>query len=474
MRVLFAVCVATACLASCTSNAPLTQPSAAAGDAAIDVGPDGPDEPAPPVPEPVVEDASAPESAAPSGPEPVWGQTEHPGECAACHPDHVAQWEMSPHAYAAVDPVFHAMVRLGQQETDGELGQFCTRCHSPFAVKTNQTPVLQGEDGPYQPLDSLGPIARAGVSCDVCHTADTVGGEDLLGFGTGDTRRGGIADPVPNAEHASEASLVQQSSNMCGACHDVEFDGLLLEQTFTEWLSVGSLGTCQDCHMPARRGLAALDGPEREVHDHTFVGVDVSLLPPADFPGYDRLRELSRQLLQEQSVRVRMGAESGRVTVSITNLAGHALPSGATADRQLWIELRVLDASGAVRFESGTVDARGDLRDDEPAHTLQPGTDPQLTVFRQRLLNDAAEVHFPWQASSLEQRLIRPGGSVEVGYAIGDLPPGQYRAEMRLRIRAFPPYLLRLLEREAGLPSDVAPRMPVVDMAMLEETFSVR
>src|SRR6185503_12448207 len=56
-------------------------------------------------------------------------------ECASCHPNHVREWRISPHAYAMVDPVFHAMVRLAQAETEGKLDQFCTQCHSPLGMK---------------------------------------------------------------------------------------------------------------------------------------------------------------------------------------------------------------------------------------------------------------------------------------------------------------------------------------------------
>ena len=38
------------------------------------------------------------------------------------------------HAYAADDPVFVAMNKRGQRETNGELGTFCVKCHAPMAV----------------------------------------------------------------------------------------------------------------------------------------------------------------------------------------------------------------------------------------------------------------------------------------------------------------------------------------------------
>ena len=40
----------------------------------------------------------------------------------------------SMHAYAADDPVFVAMNKRGQRETNGALGTFCVQCHAPMAV----------------------------------------------------------------------------------------------------------------------------------------------------------------------------------------------------------------------------------------------------------------------------------------------------------------------------------------------------
>jgi hypothetical protein len=386
---------------------------------------------------------------------------------------------MSPHAYALVDPVFQAMVQLGQQETRGELDQFCVRCHSPFAVATRQVPVSEHAGSFTQRFD-VGPIAAAGVSCDVCHSAVTTrigrGAPDLELDGT---RRGGIADPVANDFHPSAHGALQKSSALCGSCHDVIADlssgPLRVEATYTEWLAVPSSGTCQECHMPATRGKAAVDGPERVVHDHRFVGPDVSLLPPAAFPGHDEMRAATRELLSTRTLRLSasQAARGSSLEVKLQNLAGHALPSGATADRQLWLEVRVFAAdSGREVFSSGTLDANGDLRVDDAAHTLEPGSDPQLQLFRQRLLHGegaaAREVHFVWQASGFEERLIGALEHLTVRYDLSGLPAGVYRASVRARLRALPPYLLRKLEQEAALDPAIKERVPIVDLARTE------
>ena len=75
--------------------------------------------------------------------------------CITCHPQHVAEWSESNHAYAIVDPVFHAMVRLGQRQSGGKVGQFCVQCHTPLGMALGETPVYE-EDGVFvQDFSSL-------------------------------------------------------------------------------------------------------------------------------------------------------------------------------------------------------------------------------------------------------------------------------------------------------------------------------
>jgi hypothetical protein len=417
-----------------------------------------------------------------------------PAQCAECHPRHAADWEISNHAYAIVDPVFQAMLKLGQAETDGELDNFCVRCHSPIADETGQAPVQRDADGvAFQDLDALDSIARHGVSCDGCHTTTSVEATANAEYTlTPDgTRRAGIFDPEPNDFHASEFSGVIPVSEFCGTCHQVvsEFytDSFVLEGTFGEWLGsrFNNGGQhCQKCHMPTYRGPAAVGGPTRTVHEHTFVGVDVPLVEPDAFPGYDEMRELTAQLLRDSAkLSASFDAASAALNVDIENLAGHRLPTGATADREMWLELIVRDAAGEVVFESGTRDARGDLRDADPRHTLEPGSDPQLVVYRQKLIFDPAledptsteparSVDFLWEPNREESRLVPTGAHSRPSYALDALPAGPYDASLRLLFRSFSPHLLRLLEERAALDPKVKERVPTVEMQRLELSFT--
>ena len=61
-------------------------------------------------------------------------------QCGECHPNQFSEWQQSMHAYAAHSPVFDAMAQKAFRDTSGEVGTFCTGCHSPIGT-------IYGEDG---------------------------------------------------------------------------------------------------------------------------------------------------------------------------------------------------------------------------------------------------------------------------------------------------------------------------------------
>lgn len=434
----------------------------------------------------VVSIACSSEKAAPSS---AAGGSEHPQtgpetDCVSCHPQHVEEWKISSHAYAMKDPVFHAMVKLGQEETAGSLGDFCVKCHSPLGNATGQTTVVKDAvTGVYsQPTEGLDTAAMDGVSCLVCHSITKVNGISNADFEmTQDQiRRGPIRDPDPSPVHGSEYSGLHENTPICGTCHVVvNQKNVALEKTHIEWVQSGFNGrkSCQDCHMPSYEGPAAAGHRSRTVHEHRFVGVDVSLLPESEFPGYDDLRARADELLKSTArFTVKQAPGTRRLDVDIQNLAGHAIPSGATADREMWVELVVQDAAGNTAYESGTPDEQGNLRVDDPDLTTRPGTDPSLTLYTQRMLFDpkldsplstepVRRVDFLWQPNLESTTFIDAEDTGHRSYDLGALAPGTYTANARLLFRTFPPHLLRKLEASAGLDPNVGGRVPTVEMA---------
>lgn len=425
--------------------------------------------------------------------------------CAECHPSHVKEWEISNHAYAAVDPVFEAMLKLGQKETQGKLGQFCVQCHAPAAFLNESAPVEKNEfTGHFeQDLSRLTVVERSGVTCSVCHSMTKMiePFNARATYKPDGTMRGGLQSPKANSFHESVYSPLHKTSEMCASCHAVvNPKGAPLEETYSEWLGSsfargetpdGETKTCQSCHMPQRNEPTAQENGRVGRHDHTMVGVDVSLLPQEDFPGYFELRRKTEALLRGAAqMTARLRKSEPFLDVTITNLAGHALPSGATAERQMWLEVMVWDSQGRLVFESGTLDERGDLRDHNPKHTLAPGSDPQLVRYGQDMLQVSVSqatddrsrvsevVMMPWQASGVHNRLIPADGSDKVTYDLrqalesleATIVGGEQSLRFRVRLlfRTFPMYFLRHLEENAGLSPDVKTRVPLVEMSRFE------
>ena len=232
--------------------------------------------------------------------------------------------------------------------------------------------------------------------------------------------------------------------------------------------------------MPTYRGRITKDGPERELHAHFFVGVDQALIP--DFPDKERQARLVRELLTDCAVlEVRYnGVEDDHAVVvaSVTNINnGHNLPSGSTADRQMWVHLTIEDSAGQLVYESGMLDANGDLMDGVEGHSLDPAGDPELLLFGQFIFNaDGEHVTFPWQAFNYADHLIGPGQRSWRDYVvpIADVQGNELRVTAVLNYRTFPPFLIRTLIEDGRLdPAELEP-IPIIEMERVETEISIR
>lgn len=366
-----------------------------------------------------------------------------PETCRGCHADHYREWAGSMHAYASEDPVFLAMNRRGQEETNGALGGFCVSCHAPLALREGAT-----QDGLN--LAEV-PKPLQGINCYFCHNVDAVLGThgNPLRLSGDVTLRGGIKDPRPNAAHASEysnlfASPKVESATLCGSCHDVIVPSppgpteLHLERTFQQWR--GSIFSppqaaddtaalsCNGCHMLPTPGVPIAQGlgvkaPLRSRHAHTFAGVDVA------FPGFpdtgdaeldqlsDQQQKADLQRLLDSTLRLEIcvmkrftGDASLKVTLDNAT-AGHNFPSGSAQDRRAFVEVRAFAAGADAPFyESGA------LPEGQAVTSLD---DPDLWLLRDRLYDAAGrEVHQFWEAAELRE------GTLPVATSLDPLSPG--------------------------------------------------
>lgn len=401
----------------------------------------------------------------------------NPATCGTCHPNHYSEWQTSMHAYAFEDPIFQKLNQLAQQRSNNAVDQFCIKCHAPVGSALGDLPAG------FDPGAQSGFNIRRGIHCDVCHTANEMPrGRGIESWHLDNVRRSTIADPKPNAFHESAFKPEMSFSNFCAACHDIEAPSgtFLLEATNTEWDNSAFAGMgieCQSCHMPAYQGPAADGGEERTVHRHTFVGVDYPLI---DFPGKNETIESVRALL-ENSVSLQVNVPNSvstdsimTVSVKITNsLTGHNIPSGATFERQMWIELIATDqASGDTVFATGTLDANGDLRNHHSS-LVSSGVieaDSNLVLYRGVPRDtDGNELLFFWEASQVEFRTIPAFASRTSDFQFrAPSQAGTLDVSVRLRFRPLPPYFLRKIDE-----ADLIPELRIFEMESLQQTVPI-
>jgi hypothetical protein len=359
---------------------------------------------------------------------------EDPATCMECHGKHYTEWAGSMHAYASDDPVFVAMNKRGQRETNNQLGTFCVQCHAPMAVALNLT---DGTD--YDPT-TLPPTAR-GVTCYFCHDVKSIADDHNNGLvlALDSTMRGGVHDPTDSPAHNSkyDAQMDSYTNNsvMCGSCHDVTTPkGAKLERTYAEWqttifttsdVQAGTFEeTCSGCHMATDGTSVIVDGMVSNIksrpnsfHKHYFPGIDQALTP---WPGTDDQTGAIHfdldpaltivgptplgQLIGEGGICL-TPINGGQITVRMdTRGVGHMWPSGAAQDRRAWLEVIAYDASNNVLFSSG---AAADNQDPEAL------SDPNLFGLWDRIYKDDAmtmPAHFFWEVSAngIQSKLLRP------------------------------------------------------------------
>jgi len=403
-----------------------------------------------------------------------------PQSCGSCHSQHLNEWSTSMHAYASDDPVFVAMNKRGQRETNGALGSFCVQCHAPIALRTGAT-----TDG-----SNLSTLATPmhGVTCFFCHSVDKVYGaqNNPLHVSDDEVLRADISDPRDNTAHNSTYSTLHDgaqpaSATMCGACHDVTTQsGLALEKTFAEWQGAiyakntpQTLLTCNACHMPSTQAPASdqPNMPVRAVHSHAVPGVDISLTS-SDSTAEKVLVQANLDPALVAKLCVTPPGNGPTVTTTLdAAFVGHDWPSGATHDRRAWLEL-IAYAGTTVVFSSGVV------ADGQDVLTI---TDPNLWIFRQRLLDATGkEVKFMWQAVTSDGTFLTPSVTNDPnapGYyhALShtyDVPPNADKITMRVRLIPIGLDVVNDLISSGDLASGIAANIPVYTLAGTSVTWT--
>ncbi|QGJ72258.1 Hypothetical protein PBC10988_39760 [Planctomycetales bacterium 10988] len=461
--------------------------------------------------------------------------------CGSCHPKQYEEWSRSMHHYAQHSPVFEAFTLTLIERTGGTIGTFCTRCHTPIGIALGETASTRNVHRSQISMEGVSCVVCHRPAGETYKSSGRVailagGTLDQCVYGPFDHS---VSEEL--STHPSKGSAALKSSAFCGSCHDVTNpQGVRLEEAFSEWQNSPAAKdgiTCQNCHMGPVQGkpipdhqrplgrAAVVPGvdpsriPLRRLSDHTFAGPDYSLLPDTEFPEkldwmYEQdyscpeclnphqqktlheLRQKNRwQLQTADSKRYELLKNAAEIKVTHprqaacgekikldvcvqSKVAGHNLPTGFTAERQIWLEVIVRDPSGKIIFNSGDVDPEGDLRDehsyyveigklpaDRHLFNLQSkfvaltfrGTERSLIIPVNRHLAPLNVVRPSTELSAsfgrprgfrVAKASIPPLSSRSKAYPVVFHQPGPHHLSVRLNFRHLPPALFEHI----GLP----------------------
>lgn len=210
-------------------------------------------------------------------------------------------------------------------------------------------------------------------------------------------------------------------------------------------------------------------GPERELHSHRFIGVDVPLLDGfASEERREAIRGDVHQLLEgcgevtlQADLLVATGTQLDLFVTIENKIDSHSLPTGSTHVRQVWVEVTATDATGRVLYQTGDLDDNGDLRDAFSA--LEPYGDNDLLKLSSVLIDEQGSPEiFSWRAAE------HITASLSAGYdrvytlfvPVPEDAASPIAIDARLRFRSHGPYLLR----ELGLDEHLE-KLEVIDIA---------
>jgi hypothetical protein len=242
-------------------------------------------------------------------------------ECAQCHQKLFDEWSISSHAYAAVSPMFHKFEQKINDLSQGTVGYFCYRCHSPVGTSLGISRAA--------PIWEIPQVAREGVTCIACHRVNQhygkVNGERRIEPGGihapvfGSIGGSGVAEVIarkdefkvktaPGEEgpgqdmHIAGVYFDQLARpEFCVSCHQVAVQpGIKLEVVWEQYRASPACKkgiSCQDCHMGRIPGVPSgyEFGPAAVINDksvnnhrkhanHIFYGPGYSIAHPGIFP----------------------------------------------------------------------------------------------------------------------------------------------------------------------------------------------
>jgi Cytochrome c554 and c-prime len=417
-----------------------------------------------------------------------------PESCGSCHTEIYAHWQNSLHASSATDPAYLAVKELFAFERGEPAVRLCAGCHAPVALMTGEVGLYSRESASSRQGVSCGfchtvDASHGGNGAYTSHPSrvraylgvpwNSFHGDSQSAEGGGQSAGG--SDPsstaissgssvgsssgtVSSADSSSVASspfeglarwLVYQkpaahitdmrssalaTGEVCQSCHQFTINGVAVQNTWAEWKasSFAAKGvTCQGCHFSSsgqagvsEPGEIAVGRPRDAMLAHALGGGSVTVAG----------RGAANLAYLKGSLKLEAERVAGRLEVRVRNTgAGHAIPSGVTDLRELWLEVTAFDARGKTVFSSGVANAAGNLEGD-------------ARLFHVTLLDEQGrklERHDIWRAARIgvDTRIPADGMRRERF----NLPDNTARVKVRLLWRDLPAnFVAWVLKRNAA------------------------
>ncbi len=224
--------------------------------------------------------------------------------------------------------------------------------------------------------------------------------------------------------------------------------------------------------MPLTTGKAAIGGPDREIHRHTFVGVDLDLSKPAeDSEQFEDVTDLLEGAVTLEFDTLIDSINIGDVLtipVVVTNdKVGHSIPSGVSFAREAWLEVKVT-INDSILFESGLLSSNTD--------TLEI-SDNNLLLFTSYLISDTLTgkiTDLVSQTHGIIDNTLKASSKKDHSYEfqlIEDSIPVNSNGELVIQLRMlFRPFKPRLLADHDSL----LVNLPIFEMASLVDTVYIK
>jgi len=256
--------------------------------------------------------------------------------CGGCHERAYEEHATSAHATSASDDIFVA--EFTRVLASGDAPWDCLTCHAPTVLaaigNASLAPgLLESGDLP-------------GVTCEVCHSS--------VGYLGPEPGGGNLAacpgEPRSVGRGHSRVETFQRGSELCAACHQWEnVHGVVVLDTHREWMQSAEARRgvqCQDCHASPSGFL--IDGRSLFTVGKIAGGADARETPVRsrvhshEYPGASWPVQV-RSALELEILPLAFEADGRlRFDVSVRNAgAAHAVPTGWTALRLLWLEVEV-------------------------------------------------------------------------------------------------------------------------------------